>query len=54
MLDYGAANVEVDENGYLVITKLENDNILISKEMFIMMINAINDGIHARKMIDNG
>jgi hypothetical protein len=51
---YGAATVEVDEDGYLIITSIEEcDSVAISKELFIIMIDTINSGINAKKVLES-
>ncbi len=47
---YGTATVIQDEDGFIKISSMEEcDALAISKELFIMMINAINDGIAFKK-----
>ncbi len=51
---YGSATVEYQEDGFLKITSIEEcDAIAISKELFIMMINSINEGISYKKLYDS-
>lgn len=51
---YGSATVEVDKDGYLAITSIEEcDAIIVSKELFVTMIDTINSGIYATKTLDS-
>lgn len=51
---YGAATVEIDKDGYLVITSMEEcDAIAVSKELFITLIDTINSGIDAKKVLES-
>lgn len=51
---YGSATVEYQEDGFLKITSIEEcDTIALSKELFIMMINSINEGISYKKLYDS-
>lgn len=48
---YGAATVEYGDDGFLRITNIQEcDEVAISKELFIEMINSINDGIAFKKL----
>jgi hypothetical protein len=51
---YGSATVEYQEDGFLKITSIEEcDAVALSKELFIMMINSINEGISYKKLYES-